>query len=156
MSKLNHLYNGGKNTHCWQTLQKWGVKISVTRFGEIQPLCENFETLWLFFDGLFCIGQNFEPNRQNFIMLDKFSQFLMAQYWKHNLPIWSHWLCRSKTISWHRKESEKTALKLFIKKLCSEQAFLEQKLWLSVDKKHSLRSTFLFPKNVLSFWMTKI
>ena len=40
--------------------------ISVTRFGEILPLWQNFKSLWLFFEGLFCIGQNIEPNWANF------------------------------------------------------------------------------------------
>ena len=41
-------------------------RISVTRFGEILPLWQNFESLWLLFEGLFCIGQNFEPNWAHF------------------------------------------------------------------------------------------
>ena len=39
---------------------------SVTRFGEISPLWQNFKSLWLLFEGLICIGQNFEPNWANF------------------------------------------------------------------------------------------
>ena len=39
---------------------------SVTRFSEIFPLSQNFKRLWLFFEGLFCIGQNFEPHWANF------------------------------------------------------------------------------------------
>ena len=35
---------------------------TVTRFGEFSPLWQNFKSLWLLFEGLFCIGQNFEPN----------------------------------------------------------------------------------------------
>jgi len=53
---------------------------SVTRFGEISPLWQNLKTLWLFFEGLFYIGQNFEPNWAFFMMLDTFSLLLMAQY----------------------------------------------------------------------------
>ena len=34
--------------------------ISVTRFGEISPLWQNFNSLWLLFEDLFCIGQNLE------------------------------------------------------------------------------------------------
>ena len=37
----------------------------MTRFGKILPLWRNFKSLWLFFEGLFCIGQNFDPNRIN-------------------------------------------------------------------------------------------
>ena len=39
--------------------------ISVTRFGEILPLWQNFKSLWLFFEGLFCIWQTLEPNWAN-------------------------------------------------------------------------------------------
>ena len=35
------------------------IKISVTRFGEIPPLWQNLKTLRQFFEGLFCVGQNF-------------------------------------------------------------------------------------------------
>ena len=41
-------------------------KNSVTRFGEILPLWQNFKNIGPFFDGLFCIGQNFEPIWANF------------------------------------------------------------------------------------------
>ena len=35
---------------------------SVTRFGEISPLCQNgLFSIWQHFDGLFSICQNFEP-----------------------------------------------------------------------------------------------
>ena len=33
------------------------LALSVTRFGKISPLWQNFKSLWLFFEGLFCIGQ---------------------------------------------------------------------------------------------------
>ena len=39
---------------------------STTRFGEISPLWQNFESLWLLFEGLFRIGLNFEPNWSHF------------------------------------------------------------------------------------------
>ena len=32
-----------------------------TRFGEIWPLWQNLESIWLFFEGIFKMGQNFEP-----------------------------------------------------------------------------------------------
>ena len=38
----------------------------MTRFGEIWPLLQNFKSRWLFFEGLFCIGHNFEPNWAKF------------------------------------------------------------------------------------------
>ena len=34
---------------------------SVTRFGKILPLWQNFKILWQYFAGLFSIRQNFEP-----------------------------------------------------------------------------------------------
>ena len=47
-----------------------GVRLTlannVTRFGEISPLWENFKSLCLFFEGLFCIGQSFETNWARF------------------------------------------------------------------------------------------
>ena len=40
------------------------VRSSVTRFGDILPLLQNYKSLWLFFEG--CIEQNFEPNWAHF------------------------------------------------------------------------------------------
>ena len=37
----------------------------VTRFVKISPLWQNFKSLWLFFEGLFCIWQTLEPNWAN-------------------------------------------------------------------------------------------
>ena len=68
------------------------LNASVTRFGEISQLGQNLKSLWLFFMGLFCIWQNVEPNWEFFMILDKFSFLLMAQYWKDNLTIWSRCL----------------------------------------------------------------
>ena len=53
------------------------VMTSVTRIGEISPLWQNFKSLWLFFQGLFCIGQNFEPNWQ---ILYDIAQILIVFY----------------------------------------------------------------------------
>ena len=44
----------------------------LTRFGENSPLWQNFKSLLLFFEGLFCYGQNFEPNWSNFMIFDIF------------------------------------------------------------------------------------
>ena len=35
---------------------------SVTRVGENSPLWQSFKRLWLFFEGLFCIGQKFDTS----------------------------------------------------------------------------------------------
>ena len=44
-----------------ESLDMFGsVVSSVTRFGKILPLWQNLKILWLFFEGLFCIGQNFK------------------------------------------------------------------------------------------------
>ena len=42
------------------------LKISVTRSGKISPLWQNFKSIRLFFEGLFCIGNGFEHNWANF------------------------------------------------------------------------------------------
>ena len=44
---------------------------SVTRFGAILSLRQNFKSFWLFFDGLFCIWQNFDPNWANFYDIEQ-------------------------------------------------------------------------------------
>ena len=36
--------------------------ISVTRFGEISPIGQDFKSLWQNFKCLICIWQNYEPN----------------------------------------------------------------------------------------------
>jgi len=38
---------------------------SVTRFGEILPLGQTIKILWQIFEGLFSVGQNFEPTLAN-------------------------------------------------------------------------------------------
>ena len=38
---------------------------SVTRFGEISPLWQNFNSLWVFLASLFSFRQNIEPNLGN-------------------------------------------------------------------------------------------
>ena len=40
--------------------------VSVTRFGKISSLWQNFKSLWLFFESLFCIGKNFKRSYANF------------------------------------------------------------------------------------------
>ena len=42
---------------------------SVTRFGAISPLWQNFNSLWVFLASLFRFRQNIEPNLGNIFML---------------------------------------------------------------------------------------
>ena len=49
----------------WSIVQSLS-SASVTRFGEISPLGQNFKILWQVLNGLFSIWQNFEPK---FLML---------------------------------------------------------------------------------------
>ena len=48
---------------------------SVTRFGKISPLWQNFKSLRLFLEDLFFIGQNFDPNWANFMIWTNFDCF---------------------------------------------------------------------------------
>ena len=43
------------------------LPISVTIFGEIPPLWQNFKTLRKFFEGLVSVGQNFKPTLANLL-----------------------------------------------------------------------------------------
>ena len=68
---------------------------SVTRFGEIEQLLQNFRKILAILLVLFSIWQNFVPNLINFVVrLGNFSLLLMAKYWKNNVVIWSHWMER--------------------------------------------------------------
>ena len=69
----------------------WLFNTSVTRFGEISPLWQNFKSLWLFLRVYFVLGKILNPTGHIFRILGKFSLFLLAQYWRNNLAIWSHW-----------------------------------------------------------------
>ena len=53
VKKVQHGLHEGDQLH---------VEGSVTRFGKISPLWQNFNSLWLFFEDLFFVGQSFEPN----------------------------------------------------------------------------------------------
>ena len=77
-------------------LQKWveaGIQCDqIWRdLAKFRHFGKNFQSLWLLFEGLFCIGQNFEPIGPIFRILGKFSLFSLAQYWRDNFAIWSHW-----------------------------------------------------------------
>ena len=39
---------------------------------QCDQIWQNFKSLWLFFDGLFCNGQNFDPNWANFYDIGEF------------------------------------------------------------------------------------
>ena len=69
MEQSKRLKLGKGKKHLMQTYQnKEGVGrliYSVTRFGKISPIGQNFKSLWLFSEGLFCIRQNFDPNWAN-------------------------------------------------------------------------------------------
>ena len=52
------------------------AKFSVTKFGEIPPLWQNFKTLWQLFKVLVSVGQIFGTHfGKSFILLGKFSLF---------------------------------------------------------------------------------
>ena len=65
---------------------------SVTRFGEISPLWQNFLLFWQNLDGSFCIWQSFELTLA--IFYDNSQIFIVErdQILKDNLAIWSHCL----------------------------------------------------------------
>jgi len=50
----------------WPRLTWKATISSVTRFGEISSLWQSFKSLWLFFEGVFCIGQNSKTNWASF------------------------------------------------------------------------------------------
>ena len=55
--------------------------------------CQHFGkslSLWLLFE-CFILGKILNLILQILMILDNFWLFLMAQYWKDNLDIWSHW-----------------------------------------------------------------
>ena len=80
---------------------------SVTRFGEISPLWQNFKSLWLFFEDYFLLAKIFTSIGQIFMILDKFWMFFMAQSWKDNLTIWSHCFCIPRGYEWmYQRTSE--------------------------------------------------
>ena len=64
---------------------------SVTRFGEISPLCQKFTSLWQNFESSFHIWQDGEPILAN--LWHNWANFHVAngQILKNNLTIWSHW-----------------------------------------------------------------
>ena len=64
---------------------------SVTRFGEISPLWQNFNYLWKSFEGSFSNWQIFNLFWELFLLLGKCSMLQMAKCWANNLAIWSHW-----------------------------------------------------------------
>ena len=70
-----------------------GLYASVTRFGEILPIWQNFGSLWKFFNSLFLILKS-DGCFWNIIWLI----FIVAndQILKNNLTIWSHCLYRPK------------------------------------------------------------
>ena len=53
----------GKETSFCEKAMKHAA--SVTRFGEILPLGQTIKILWQIFEGLFSVGQNFEPTLAN-------------------------------------------------------------------------------------------
>ena len=64
---------------------------SVTRFGVISPLWQNFKTLWQSLEGLFSICQNCKPILTN--ISSKWQSFIVVngqKLKKNNLAIWSH------------------------------------------------------------------
>ena len=63
---LSCFQNNYNDDHMQIQFRKIVFAYSVTRFGEISPLWQNFKSIWLFFQGIFCFGQNFESNWQNF------------------------------------------------------------------------------------------
>ena len=57
--------------------------LSVTRFGEISPLWQNFTSLWQISGGLHLIWQIVEPTFGEFVtLLGYFLSVQMAKYWK--------------------------------------------------------------------------
>ena len=58
VKKVQHGLHEGDQLH---------VEGSVTRFGKISPLWQNFNSLWLFFEDLFLLGKVLNPIVQNLI-----------------------------------------------------------------------------------------
>ena len=80
----------------------------MTIFGKISPLGQNFKSLWLSLRVYFVFGNILSPNGQFFMIFDKCSLLLIAQYLKDNLATWSHCslereLIRLRTIVWSVK-----------------------------------------------------
>ena len=83
MEQSKRLKLGKGKKHLMQTYQnKEGVGrliYSVTRFGKISPIGQNFKSLWLLPEGLFVFGKTLTLIGQIYMILDKFSLLLMAQ-----------------------------------------------------------------------------
>ena len=64
--------------------------ISVTRFGEISPLCQTFKSLWvIFLDVLFSIWQTFVPTLA-FYAIGQIVIAVNGQRLNNSIAIWSH------------------------------------------------------------------
>lgn len=75
----------------------------MTRFSEIPPLWQTFESRWQFFDWFLSILPNCEPKLANVLCI--WAIFKMAKYWKNVLVIWSdeEFLTRWHWVSFHCK-----------------------------------------------------
>ena len=73
-------------TKCGQSLSN-----SVTRFGEIMPIWQNFTSLWQFFNSLFLILKNDGRTLANLEHINWLIFFVAnGQLLKNNLTIWLH------------------------------------------------------------------
>ena len=67
-----------KTSHFLPFASRLCVSLSVTRFCEIQPLCQIFKTLWLLLRVYFLLGNILNLIEQIFMILDPFSLLLMT------------------------------------------------------------------------------
>ena len=65
------------------------LRFSVTRFGEISPLWQNFKGLWQFVRVYLVFGKIFNLLRKFIMKLGEMSLLQMAKYRKSNLVVWS-------------------------------------------------------------------
>ena len=72
--------------------------ISVTRFGEILPLCKNLQSVGQFFKGLFTIWQNFDHTLANFVCHWANFHWCIWRNVENNPAIWSHCYLHIRTL----------------------------------------------------------
>ena len=66
---------------------------SVTRFGEISPLCHNFKSFWAIFWMVYLVFGKFFYPLWHFYITGHIAIAVNGQRWNNNMAIWSHSAC---------------------------------------------------------------